>query len=137
MHGIGKALLASAATIVLISGAVVLSTGEASAQFNVEGLIRGAIAHGYYGGGGRSPRHRRYHETKRDRHSKEARDETRGKGKNKSDHSDKQTQQANQTNRSNDEQAKDKGQSQSASPAMSETRSQQPAVDVPALTPER
>jgi hypothetical protein len=88
-----KVLLGSAAAVVLISGATVLTTSEASAQINIEGLIRGAMSHyggGYYrhhrGGG-------RVHEVRHERGSKEAKDDdnddglSKGKGDQKGNQS--------------------------------------------------
>jgi hypothetical protein len=54
MRGIGKSLALMAAVPVFVCGLVMLLSTEASAQFNIDGLIRGAIGHGGYGGGYRS-----------------------------------------------------------------------------------
>ncbi len=52
MHGIGKSSIWSAAGFAFVSGLVLLQPTEASAQFNIEGIIRGAIQQGggYYRG---------------------------------------------------------------------------------------
>jgi hypothetical protein len=80
MHRYCKVLLGSAAAVVLISGATVLTTREASAQINIEGLIRGAMSH--YGGG--YYRHHRsggrVHEVRHERGSKEAKDDDKDDG---------------------------------------------------------
>jgi hypothetical protein len=53
MHGIGKSSIWTAAGFAFVSGILLLQPTQASAQFNIEGLIRGAIQQGCcYGGGG-------------------------------------------------------------------------------------
>lgn len=53
MHGIGKSSIWTAAGFAFVSGLMLLQPTQASAQFNIEGLIRGAIQQGCcYGGGG-------------------------------------------------------------------------------------
>jgi hypothetical protein len=54
MHGIGKSSIWTAAGFAFVSGFLLLQPTQASAQFNIEGLIRGAIQQqgGGYGGGG-------------------------------------------------------------------------------------
>jgi uncharacterized sporulation protein YeaH/YhbH (DUF444 family) len=88
MHRYCKVLLGSAAAVALVSGPTVLTTSEASAQINIEGLIRGAMSHGYYGGYSRHHRGR-VHETKHERRSKDqdADDDDDSKGKNKKEQS--------------------------------------------------
>ena len=49
MHGIGKSSIWTAAGFAFVSGLVLLAPTQASAQFNIEGIIRGAIQQG--GGG--------------------------------------------------------------------------------------
>jgi hypothetical protein len=53
MHGIGKSSIWSVAGFAFASGLLLLQPTPASAQFNIEGLIRGALQQGCcYGGGG-------------------------------------------------------------------------------------
>jgi hypothetical protein len=54
MHGIGKSSIWTAAGFAFVSGLLLLQPTQASAQFNIEGLIRGAIQQQgcCYGGGG-------------------------------------------------------------------------------------
>jgi hypothetical protein len=53
MHGIGTSSIWSAAALAFVSGLLLLQPTQASAQFNIEGLIRGAIQQGCcYGNGG-------------------------------------------------------------------------------------
>jgi hypothetical protein len=53
MHGIGKSSIWSVAGFAFVSGLLLLQPTQASAQFNIEGLIRGAIQQGCcYGNGG-------------------------------------------------------------------------------------
>ncbi|MGD0024330.1 MAG: hypothetical protein ABSC37_06835 [Xanthobacteraceae bacterium] len=77
MRGIGNSLLGTASVIVLLSGTLMLVPNEASAQFNIEGLIGGAMGHGFYGGSRhRATRHGRVHESsKRAREREDAKDE--------------------------------------------------------------
>lgn len=52
MAGIGKYLAGSAAAAAIACGSLLIVPTDAAAQFNIEGLIRGAIEHGCcYGGG--------------------------------------------------------------------------------------
>jgi hypothetical protein len=53
MHGIGKSSIWTAAGFAFVSGLLLLQPTQASAQFNIEGLIRGAIQQQgcCYGGG--------------------------------------------------------------------------------------
>jgi hypothetical protein len=53
MHGIGKSSIWSVGGFAFVSGLLLLQPTQASAQFNIEGLIRGAIQQGCcYGNGG-------------------------------------------------------------------------------------
>jgi len=53
MHGIGKSSIWSVAGFAFASGLLLLQPTQASAQFNIEGLIRGALQQGCcYGGRG-------------------------------------------------------------------------------------
>jgi len=53
MRGIGKSSIWMAAGLALVGGLVLLQPMAASAQINIEGLIRGALQQGCcYGGGG-------------------------------------------------------------------------------------
>jgi|GEM_PF-2929373 len=53
MHGIGKSSIWSVAGFAFASGLLLLQPTRAWAQFNIEGLIRGALQQGCcYGGGG-------------------------------------------------------------------------------------
>jgi hypothetical protein len=54
MHGTGKSSIWTAAGFAFVSGLLLLQPTQASAQFNIEGLIRGAIQQQgcCYGGGG-------------------------------------------------------------------------------------
>jgi hypothetical protein len=53
MQGFGKSSIWTAAGFVFVGGLMLLPPTEASAQFNIEGIIRGAIQQGCcYGGGG-------------------------------------------------------------------------------------
>lgn len=148
MQGFGRILLSSAAAVVLVSGATVLSTTNASAQFNIEGIIRGAMAHGYYGGG-RSYHHHgssgRVHETRHERHrSREAKEE-----RSKEDHPSDQAKQGSQGGTKTIEVETKATQVETKGPATApasnaggvqpaiNTTPKQPVADVPALTPER
>jgi hypothetical protein len=54
MHGFGKSSMWKAAGFAVVGGLVLLQPTEASAQFNIEGIIRGALQQQgcCYGGGG-------------------------------------------------------------------------------------
>ena len=54
MHGFGKSSMWTAAGFAVVGGLVLLQPTEASAQFNIEGIIRGALQQQgcCYGGGG-------------------------------------------------------------------------------------
>jgi hypothetical protein len=54
MHGIGKSSIWTVAGFAFVSGLLLLQPTQAAAQFNIEGLIRGAIQQQgcCYGGGG-------------------------------------------------------------------------------------
>ena len=54
MHGFGKSSMRTAAGFAFVGGLVLLQPTEASAQFNIEGIIRGALQQQgcCYGGGG-------------------------------------------------------------------------------------
>ena len=53
MQGFGKSSIWTAAGFVFVGGLALLPPTEASAQFNIEGIIRGAMQQGCcYGGGG-------------------------------------------------------------------------------------
>lgn len=134
MQRLSKVLLGSAAAVALASGAVMLSTTEASAQFDIGGMIRGAMEHGYYGGGYR--RRGRVHETRRERHSKEAKEEDKDKQDKADKHEDKQVDQAAGGNSGNSNRAEDKGPPSSPPPANSGTP-KQPVADIPAFSPSR
>jgi hypothetical protein len=133
MQRLRKVLLGSAAAVALASSAMMLSTTEASAQFDIGGIIRGAMTHGYYGGGYR--RRGRVHETRRDRHSKEAKEEDKDKQEKADKHEDKQVDQASAGNSGNSTRAEDKGPPPSA-PADNSTP-QQPTATIPAFSPSR
>ena len=70
MSAVGKSSLGAAVAFVFVSAMMMLASSEASAQINIEGLIRGAIGHGYgyrYRGGSHhrghvASRHERRHE---------------------------------------------------------------------------
>jgi hypothetical protein len=52
MHGFGNSSIWTAAGFAFVGGLVLLQPTEASAQFNIEGIIRGAMQQGCcYGGG--------------------------------------------------------------------------------------
>jgi hypothetical protein len=134
MQRLNQVLLGSAAVVALVSGAMMLSTTKASAQFDIGGIIRGAVAHGYYGGG--SYRRRgRVHETRRDRHSKEAKEEDKDKQEKADKHEDKQVDQASAGNSGNSNRAEDKG--PPPSPPANNSTPQQPATTIPAFSPSR
>ncbi len=79
MCGISKSSVWMAAALVFLCGLLLLLPTEASAQFNIDGIIRGALQHGYNGGyGTRSTRHAKSH-AKRDNDDDSASD----KGKEK------------------------------------------------------
>lgn len=92
MSGSGKSPVWMAAVLALLGGVLLLIPGQAMAQFNIEGMIRGAMG-GYHGGGGyyrsRSYHHSSRHEESRheasrhSRHEKDDADETSDKGKEK------------------------------------------------------
>jgi hypothetical protein len=53
MHGFGNSSIWTAAGFALVGGLALLQPTEASAQFNIEGIVRGALQQGCcYGGGG-------------------------------------------------------------------------------------
>ena len=54
MHGIGKSSMWTVAGFAFVSGLVLLQPTQASAQFNIDGIIRGALQQQgcCYGGGG-------------------------------------------------------------------------------------
>jgi hypothetical protein len=139
MQGFARILLGSSAAAALVAGATMLSTTQASAQINIEGLIRGAMSHGYNGGGtSYRGHHGKVHEARHEhehhsKNSKEANDEDKGKQDNE-DKQDKQSAQANEGNHNN--QAEDKGPPQSSPPANTSAQ-RQPAPDVPAFSPSR
>ena len=133
MHRYCKLLLGSAAIAALIAGATMVTTTEASAQVDIEGLIRGAMSHGYYGG--YSYRHHRgkVHESSHERRSKkkeEADDE--GSSKGKDDHS------ADAGSKDDGKGSSNRAETNSsATPAANTNPTKQPVADVPNLTPER
>jgi hypothetical protein len=77
-----KSLLGTTAACALIAAAAIAMPNQAQAQFGgIDGLIRGAIGHGYYrGGGGGSSRH---HSSSRRSHDDN--DDSDGKPSSKSD----------------------------------------------------
>lgn len=149
MHRYCKLLLGSAATLALISGATMLTTTEASAQINIEGLIRGAMSHGYYGGYSYRHHRGRVHESSHERRSKkheEADDE--GSSKGKDDHSAdvgnkvnvKPSTAANQVNPgSNNGQHPETAASNTVTPAQAPAPAPAPKPnnDIPAFSPSR
>lgn len=76
MGGFGKARAWLAAVLVFLGGALLLIPSQASAQFNIEGMIRGAIG-GYHGGGGYYRYHSSRHYSRREvsHHSRHERDD--------------------------------------------------------------
>jgi hypothetical protein len=54
MHGFGKSLMWTAAGFAFVGGLVLLQPTQAAAQFNIEGIVRGALQQQgcCYGGGG-------------------------------------------------------------------------------------
>lgn len=143
MQRFAKVLLGSAAAVALISGVMTLSTTQASAQIDIEGMIRGAMAHGYHGGHYRG-RHGRVHETRRGRHSKEheAKDDDSGKDKHPGDNGDQVNNKPDRRQFSSH--PKDTPQSEASNPppapAAPQSPQQQPdkgSGDVPSFTPEK
>ena len=69
MHGFAKSSMWTAAGFAVVGGLVLLQSTEASAQFNIEGIIRGALqqqgccygGYRYRGGSGNSGRHATSH----------------------------------------------------------------------------
>ncbi|MGA7788812.1 MAG: hypothetical protein WCA56_11660, partial [Xanthobacteraceae bacterium] len=59
--------LAISAAFLLASAAIVLLPTKAAAQFNIDGIIRGAISHGGYGYGYRAPSHHSSHHDSADK----------------------------------------------------------------------
>ena len=51
MYGYWKFVLRMGTTVALLAGTATLMTTQASAQFNIEGIVRGAISQGCCGGG--------------------------------------------------------------------------------------
>jgi hypothetical protein len=83
MAGLGKAWAWMAAALAFVGGMLLLVPSQASAQFNIEGLIRGAVG-GYHGGYRHSSRHSSRHEASRhSRHEKDDDSETSDKTKEK------------------------------------------------------
>jgi hypothetical protein len=75
MGGFGKVRAWLAAAVVFLGGALMLMPSQASAQFNIEGMIRGAMG-GYHGGYRyHSSRHYSRHEHEASRHSRHERDD--------------------------------------------------------------
>jgi uncharacterized sporulation protein YeaH/YhbH (DUF444 family) len=132
MHRYCKVLLGSAAAVALVSGAVMLTTSEASAQINIEGLIRGAMSHGY---GGYSRHHRgKVKESKHERRSKDkddADDDDSSKGK-KEESAD-----TDGKGSSAQTQVDSSAKKLEPVPAANTSPPKQPVADVPSLTPER
>ena len=85
MHRYHKVALKAATAVALAWSAAMFTTSQASAQFGLEGIIRGAMSHGCCGGGGYSRHHRgRVHELRHHRGSKdEDADDDGSKGKDK------------------------------------------------------
>lgn len=136
MHRLGKVLLGSTAVAALLSGAVTLPTTQASAQVNIDGLIRGAL-HEY----NRHYRHRghhgRTHEARHGRHHRqhEAKDEDSGKDKHSGDDGD----QANNKPDRRQFSSHPKETPQTDASAGNQPPPQQPKPngDVPSFTPEK
>lgn len=131
MHRICKVLLASAAVVALISGASMLTTREASAQIDIEGMIRGAMSHGY---GGYSRHHRgKVHESSHDRRSKDKEDaEDEGPSKDKDDTAGK----GDVKPAANRDSGSNKGQQETAASNNSSSGSK-PNTETPAFSPSR
>jgi hypothetical protein len=74
MHGFAKSSMWTAAGFAVVGGLVLLQSTEASAQFNIEGIIRGALqqqgccygGYRYRGGSGNSGRHATSHNANTD-----------------------------------------------------------------------
>lgn len=155
MYRYYKIMLRVAAAVALVACAAMLTTTQASAQFGFEGIIRGAISHGYYGGYSRH--HGRVHESKHGRRSKsdEADDEDSSKGKGKDS---KDVQSADKDNRPDINKADvkpasavsgvDSGSKQgqpaasiattsTAAASTTTTPPSKPNTDIPAFTPSR
>lgn len=134
MNGIWNSLLRTAAVIAALAGLSMLLASQASAQINIEGLIRGAMAHG----GGHYRSHRgRVHESKRERH----------RGNRKDDDEDEQSAKEEHTHGSNKTElsapVKEAPQTAAASPPPSapapaaSASTPKSSGEVPTFTPER
>lgn len=72
MHRLNKIALKAATAVALACSAAVFTTTQASAQFSLEGIIRGAMSRGCCGSGSYSRHHRgRIHESRHHRESKD------------------------------------------------------------------
>lgn len=148
MHRYYKIMLKSATAVALVWSAATLTTTEASAQFGFEGLIRGAMSHGYYGGYSRH--HGRVHESRRGKRSKheDADDEDSSKGKDtETADKNKKTESADKNNKtdmkpasavSRVDSSSNQGQPQTTAASSTTTTSSAKAnTDIPAFSPSR
>ena len=153
MYRYYKIVLKAAVAVALVACAAMLSTTQASAQFGFEGIIRGAISHGYYGGYSRH--HGRVHESRHGRRSKS--DEADDEDSSKKGKDSKDVQSADKDNKVDVKKvdinkadvkpaSANQGQPQPAAstPAVSTaaastttTPAQKPNTDIPAFTPSR
>lgn len=83
MYGYWKFVLRMGTTVALLAGTATLMTTQASAQFNIEGIVRGAISQGCCGGGYSRRHYGGVHKSRHGHRSKsdEADDEDSSKGK--------------------------------------------------------
>ena len=139
MYGYWKFVLRMGTTVALLAGTATLMTTQASAQFNIEGIVRGAISQGCCGGGYSRRHYGGVHKLRHGHRSKsdEADDEDSSKGKDDKA-SDTKTdtkadvKPASAVSRVNSR--PDQGQPQTAA---SSPPTSKPNTDIPAFTPSR
>jgi hypothetical protein len=78
---LGMSSLGAAAAFVFLSAMMMLAPTEASAQFNIEGMIRGAIGHGGYRHHGGGSSHHRGHSSRHERDDSDSASSDKGKDK--------------------------------------------------------
>jgi hypothetical protein len=136
MYGYWKLVLRTGTAVALLAGTATLMTTQASAQFNIEGIVRGAISQGccysrrHYGGGHES---RHGHRSKSD----EADDDDSSKGKDDKASDTKTDSKADvkpASAVSRVDSRPDQGQPQTAA---SSPPTSKPNTDIPAFTPSR
>jgi len=139
MYGYWKFVLRMGTTVALLAGTATLMTTQASAQFNIEGIVRGAISQGCCGGGYSRRHYGGVHESRHGHRSKsdEADDEDSSKGKDDKASDTKTDTKADvkpASAVSRVDSRPDQGQPQTAA---SSPPTSKPNTDIPAFTPSR